>query len=111
MLVSLLGGEFEVIGTASSSAAAAQLASELHPDVMVLDLELSGRAGMELIRQISDGVSSPAIVVCTLESDPEVVDATFKAGAVGYVLKARSAMDLISAVHSAVKGQRFQSPS
>jgi DNA-binding NarL/FixJ family response regulator len=110
-MVSLLTREFQVVGTASTSAEAVQLASELHPDVMVLDLALSDRDGMELIYQVSHETPSPAVVVCTLESDPEVVDAAFKAGVLGYVFKARSAMDLVAAVKSAGNGHRFQSPS
>ena len=107
----MLGREFQIIGTASSYAEARQLVSELHPDVMVLDLALANHDGMELVRQIVHQTPSPAIVVCTLESDPEIVDAAFKAGVLGYVFKARSAMDLVSAVKSAGNGQRFQSPS
>jgi DNA-binding NarL/FixJ family response regulator len=109
-LVSLLETEFDVVGTASTGDAAVQLASQLDPHVVVLNLEISELNGIEVTRRITNR-GSPAVVVCSLEGDPEIVDAAFKAGALGYVVKARAAIDLITSVKSAAEGRRFVSPT
>lgn len=111
MLVSVLHAEFDVIGTAGTGSAAEQLVSDLHPDVAVLDLEISQLNGIEVTRRIMNSSPAPAIVVCSLESDPDIMNAALAAGALGYVLKARLAMDLVTAVKSAASGRRFVSPS
>jgi DNA-binding NarL/FixJ family response regulator len=108
---SLLGSEFEIMATAAEANSAIELASQLHPDVVVLDLELSGRTGIEVTRRIVEPAPHPAVVVCSLESDPDIVQAVRQAGALGYVLKSRLAIDLIAAVKAAAKGDAFLSPS
>ena len=110
-LVSLLGSEFEIAGTATDADSAIDLASELRPDIVVLDLELSGRNGIDVTRKIVEPRQHPAVVVCSLESDPDIVHAARQAGALGYVLKSRLAMDLIAAVRAAAKGDSFLSPA
>jgi DNA-binding NarL/FixJ family response regulator len=109
-LLSLLGSEFEIVATAADGDSAIELASELRPDVVVLDLELSGRSGIEVTKKIVEPVQPPAVVVCSLEADPDIVHAARQAGALGYVLKSRLAMDLITAVRAAAKGDPFLSP-
>jgi DNA-binding NarL/FixJ family response regulator len=54
---------------------------------------------------------SPAVVVCGLESDPDILEAVRQAGALGYVFKTRIAKDLTMAVKSVASGQSFVSPS
>jgi DNA-binding NarL/FixJ family response regulator len=77
----------------------------------VLDLEMPGINGIEVAKELIKSPSSPAVVICSVENDPEVVEAARQAGALGYVFKARVAEDLIVAVKSVARGQSFVSPS
>ena len=110
-LAALLEPEFELVGTAATSDSVMELLRRSHPDVVVLDLEIAERGGVELTRKIATHVHSPAVVVYSLESDPDIVKAVFDAGALGYVQKARIAIDLIAAVKSASNKRRFVSPN
>jgi len=109
-VVSVLESEFEIIAMAPDAESAVRLAAELAPDVVVLDLEISRRKGIEVTTRISEQTCAPAVVVCSLETDLDIVQATRNAGALGYVLKSRIAIDLIAAVRSAANGQPFLSP-
>jgi len=110
-VVSVLESEFEIVAMAPDAESAVRLAAELDPDVVVLDLEISRRKGIEVTTRISQQTGAPAVVVCSLETDPDIVQATRNAGALGYVLKSRIAIDLIAAVRSAANGQPFLSPT
>jgi len=67
--------------------------------------------GIEVTRELAKQHPSPAIVICSVESDPEVVEAAQQAGALGYVFKSRVAKDLVEAVKSVCPGQSFISPA
>lgn len=110
-VVSVLESECEIVAMAPDAESAVRLAAELHPNVVVLDLEISRRKGIEVTTRISRQTGAPAVVVCSLETDPDIIQASQKAGALGYVLKSRIATDLIAAVRSAANGRRFLSPT
>ena len=87
---------FELVGVASHGEEAVDLASELHPDVVLIDADLPDLDGLEVTRRICEG-SSPRMVILTgAEAEPEVdaVEA-HDAGASAYLPKARSAADLL----------------
>ena len=109
-VVSVLEPEFEIVPTAPDAESAVRLAAEVDPDVVVLDLEISRHKGIEVTTRISQQTGTPAVVVFSLETDPDIVQASRNAGALGYVLKSRIALDLIAAVRSAANGQPFLSP-
>jgi DNA-binding NarL/FixJ family response regulator len=108
-LVSILEVEFDVIKTAMDGKSSLEMIINCQPDVVVLDLEMPGLNGIEIARELMKYSPRPAIVICSVENDLEVVDAALKAGALGYVFKARAARDLIAAVNSVARGQSFVS--
>ena len=108
-IVSLLQSEFEVIATATDGESALKLICKHRPDVAVLDLRLPGINGMEIMKQTGNCGSRPSFVMCTIENDPDFVDAASRAGARGYVLKNRIATDLIAAVKAVAAGDCFVS--
>jgi DNA-binding NarL/FixJ family response regulator len=110
-LVSVLATEFEVVATAADGKAALECIRICQPNVVVLDLEMPGFNAIEVIKQLTKYPSSPAVVICSIENDPEIVEAARQAGALGYVFKARIAKDLIAAVKSVASGQSFVAPS
>jgi DNA-binding NarL/FixJ family response regulator len=110
-IVSVVATEFEVVATAADGRSALECIRLWRPNVAVLDLEMPGLNGIEVTKELTKDSSSPAVVICSVENDPEIVEAVRQAGALGYVFKARVAEDLIVAVKSVARGQSFVSPS
>jgi len=110
-ILSVVASEFEVVATAGDGRSALECIRLRRPNVAVLDLGMPGLNGIEVTRELTKDPSSPAVVICSVENDPEIVEAARQAGALGYVFKVRVAEDLIVAVKSAADGQSFVSPS
>jgi len=107
VLVSVLSPEFEVIATAGDGRSALDHIRQLKPAVAVLDLNMPGLNGIEVTREIMRLRLACCSVICSVESDPDLIAAAQTAGALGYVLKPRLNHDLVLAVKSAVCGQAF----
>ena len=106
----ILGSEFEIVDAVLDGRALVESALANSPDVLVVDISMPGLSGIEAIRSL--GPSLPkAVVVLTTHADPNLVEQAFRAGASGYVLKAKAAMDLAPAIHAALRGERFVSAS
>jgi DNA-binding NarL/FixJ family response regulator len=108
-LTSLLAVEFDVVATATDGKTALDFIRRYKPDVAVLDLGMPALNGIEVTRELAKNPPRLPVVICSVESDPEIVEAARQAGAVGYVFKARIEKDLILAVKSAVQGKPFVS--
>jgi len=118
-LVSLLETEFEVVAAAEDGKSALECIRRYAPDVAVLDLHMPGLNGIELTREVRKMAPkrdwsvfsrlSPAVVICSVEGDPEIIQEAQEAGALGYVLKTQMDRDLIKAVKSAAHGKWFVS--
>jgi len=109
-LASLLAAEFDVVATASDGKSALELIRHHKPDAVVLDLHMPLLNGIEITKQLADHSPIPSVVICSVETDPEIIGATRQAGALGYVFKSRVEKDLIPAVKLAVQGKPFASP-
>jgi DNA-binding NarL/FixJ family response regulator len=110
-LVSLLGAEFDVVATAKNGQLALECVRHYQPDIVVLDLDMPILNGIRVTRELRKLGPTPAVVICSVESDPEIVEAAQQAGALGYVFKMRMTRDLILAVKSAAAGEPFVSSS
>jgi DNA-binding NarL/FixJ family response regulator len=100
----------DVVGEGSHGRAAVQLAFEVRPDVIIMDLSMPIMSGVEAIRQIVDAGSDARILVLTITADgSDVLDALLS-GACGYLLKDASAEDIVAGVHAAVAGESMISP-
>ena len=107
-LTSLLATDFDVVATAADGKSALDLARYHKPDLVVLDLGMPVLNGLEVTRELAK--HSPSVVICTVETDPEIVEVLRQAGAIGYVVKMRVERDLILAVKSALQRKPFVSP-
>ena len=110
-LTSLLTAKFDVVATAADGKSALNIIRHCEPDLVVLDLQMSELNGMQVTRELAKHPHSPPVVICSLETDPEVVEAARQAGAVAYVFKTRVQKDLILAVKSVLQGRPFVSPA
>ena len=102
---------FEIIGEAGDGQSAVQLAIELEPDVVVLDIELPDIDGMEVTRQIVAKNSSAKILALSRHSERGIVSKTFACGALGYILKDSALEELIKAIETVVSEEKYLSPS
>jgi DNA-binding NarL/FixJ family response regulator len=109
VLTSLLEVEFEIVATAVDGPTALALVRHSKPDVVILDLVMPGSNGLEVIRELAKQPQSPPIVICTVETNPEIVAAALQAGATGYVFKERMGEDLVPAVRLVHRGRSFVS--
>src|SRR2546426_217194 len=99
-----------IVGEAETGRQAIQLAKELEPDVVVMDIAMPLLNGLEATRQIIKEVPSAKVLILSSYSDDEYVQQLSEAGAVGYLLKQTAAADLIKAIREARKGNAFFSP-
>ena len=107
-LVSLLAPEFDVVATAADGKSALEVINLYKPDLVLLDLEMPVLNGIKVIRRL--GKNRPPAVICSVETDPEVVETARQAGALAYVFKIRAEKDLVAALRSVLQGKPFVSP-
>lgn len=108
----LLGGEpgFHVVGAFSSAEAALAAAPWAQCDVLLVDIDLPGLSGVELIEEMHQKHPNLQALVHTISEDRDVVFAAIKAGATGYLLKGGSPRDLIESLHNLHMGGAPMSP-
>ena len=102
--------DFSVVGEAEDGLLAVQLAEQLKPDVVIVDMMMPRLNGMEAIRQITARLPDTHCIVLSMQSaDPYIVQA-LKAGAAGYVLKDSAPNEVANAIQQVVSGKRYLSP-
>jgi NarL family two-component system response regulator LiaR len=101
---------FKVVAEASNGEEAIKLASELHPDVIIMDIAMPGINGIEATRQIKLNSPNIIILVLTVYDDVEHVLGILESGADGYLTKNLSVEDIIKAIHSSIAGEMVLSP-
>ncbi|WP_193163845.1 LytR/AlgR family response regulator transcription factor [Microbulbifer hainanensis] len=89
-------GDCELLGEAGDAEAALAQVDELDPDLVLLDIEMPGRSGLELARELSARPNPPALIFCTAHD--EFALPAFATSAVGYLLKPVSAAQLGEAI-------------
>lgn len=106
----VLSSACEIVGTVENGPAALEAVVRLTPDVIVLDISMSGMTGLEVAGCVRRAGSTAAIVFLTMHADENVLSAAQSAGGIGYVIKPRLDLDLLCAVEHARAGQVFVSP-
>jgi DNA-binding NarL/FixJ family response regulator len=100
----------QVVADAPDGRAAIRLASELAPDVVIMDLNMPGPSGVETTRQLTALVPLTRVVVLTISVEDDDVMNAVMAGACGYLLKDSSIEDLIAGIRAAAAGESLISP-
>jgi DNA-binding NarL/FixJ family response regulator len=99
-----------VVGEAENGETAIRLASELAPDVVIMDLNMPGFGGVETTRRLSSLAPLSRVVVLTISADDDDVMNAVMAGACGYLLKDSSIQELIAGIRAASEGESLISP-
>lgn len=97
--------DIAVVGQAADGRSAVEIVDETEPDVVLMDLQLPQRSGLEATREILGARPDLAVLVLTMFDDDATVHAAIAAGAVGYLLKGADGEDILAAVRSAAAGQ------
>jgi DNA-binding NarL/FixJ family response regulator len=96
--------DFEVVGEGCDGASTLALVRERDASVLVLDLSMPGRSGVDLIKQIKDEKPALRILVLTMHAEQQYAVRAFKAGASGYLTKESASAELVSAVTKVASG-------
>jgi DNA-binding NarL/FixJ family response regulator len=99
-----------VVGEAPNGQTAIRLASELAPDVIIMDLNMPGLTGVETTSKLAGIAPLTRVVVLTISADDDDVMDAVMAGACGYLLKDSSIQELIMGIRAAASGESLISP-
>ncbi|MDE1154741.1 MAG: response regulator transcription factor [Acidobacteriaceae bacterium] len=101
----------QLTGEASNGDQALPLALELKPDVVIMDISMSGLNGLECTRKLTEQLPSAKVLILSMHRDPVYVREAMRAGAKGYLLKEDSDENLLSAIRHVARGNAFLSPA
>jgi DNA-binding NarL/FixJ family response regulator len=101
----------ELVGTANDGLRAVELATELRPDVVLMDLRMPNLDGVEATRQIRDAHPAVQVIALTTYADDTSVFGALRAGARGYLTKDASAEEIAHAITTVATGQAILDPS
>jgi DNA-binding NarL/FixJ family response regulator len=101
----------EVIGEAGDGEQAVERALELTPDVVLMDVKMPGRNGIDATRQIVSRNPEIAVLVLTMYEDDDSVFAAMRAGARGYLLKGADQDDVLRAISAVAAGEAIFGPA
>ncbi len=102
--------DFEVVGEAGNAQEAVLRAKLLQPDVLLCDVVMPGRSGIEVAREVREVAPETKVVMLSMQDDPAYVREAFGAGAMGYVLKEAADSELVRAVMEVANGGRYVNP-
>jgi DNA-binding NarL/FixJ family response regulator len=102
---------FDVVGEASDGAEAVDMAGELSPDVILMDVTMPELDGVEATRLVKAANPAIRIIMLTMHADQEVLAAAIRSGASGYLVKDCSTEEIADAIRSAVSGETTLSPA
>jgi two-component system response regulator DegU len=101
---------FDVVGEGGDGEEAIELAAELEPDVVLLDVTMPNLGGVEAAGRIHEAHPAMRIVMLTMHADAEVVADALRAGACGYLTKDSSTEEIADAIRLAASGETAVSP-
>jgi DNA-binding NarL/FixJ family response regulator len=105
-----LNTELVVVGEAQDGREAVRIASELKPDLMLMDLSMPRMNGIEAIKEIKKQHPEIKIIVLTVYKTEEYVLASLQAGADGYILKEANHAEFLLAIKNVLMGKHYLSP-
>jgi DNA-binding NarL/FixJ family response regulator len=100
-----------VVGEASDGAAAVELAVRRNPDVVVMDIRMSGMDGIEATRLLTERAPDCKVLLFTAHADRSLLARGFDAGAKGYILKEAAHQTLVRAIEKVAAGEGYVDPA
>jgi two-component system, NarL family, response regulator LiaR len=103
--------DLQVVGEAGNGSEAVSQAYSLHPDVVLMDLMMPGKDGIEATKEISAMLPETRVLVLTSFTADEQVFPAIKAGALGYLLKDTEPQELVQAIRQVYRGEPSLDPT
>ncbi len=103
--------DIQVVGEASNGLEAVELARQLKPDIVVMDVRMPVLSGIEATRRIRESMPKIQVLVLTAHDDDQYVFSLLEAGASGYLLKSAPISELVKAVRQVHEGESPLDPS
>src|SRR4030066_1259106 len=103
--------DVEVVGEARDGEEAVHLARQLRPDVVVMDISMPRKNGVEATQEIKRTFPDMQVLILTMHEEESYVFQLLRLGAAGYVLKRAAVTDLVEAVRAAARGEAFLYPA
>ena len=101
--------DIEVCGEAPDSATALELADQLNPDVVITDLNLPDKTGLEFVRLLIHGHSDIKILILSMHEEEVYAERCLRAGAKGYLMKCRHPANIVGAIREIASGRLYLS--
>jgi DNA-binding NarL/FixJ family response regulator len=102
---------YEVVAEAGNAEEALAAVEALHPDVVVMDVRLPARSGIEACRDIRSAHPDTRVLILTSYADDEALFSSIMAGAAGFVLKQVRGADLVGAIREVAAGRSLLDPA
>jgi two-component system, NarL family, response regulator NreC len=102
--------DIEIVGEASNASDAITFAQELRPDVVLMDVGMSGLSSFEATRQIRKQRAETRVIFLSMYDDEDYLSESVEIGASGYILKESPADQLVSAIREVHRGGNYLSP-
>jgi two-component system response regulator NreC len=103
--------DLQIVGEAADGREVVKKATELKPDVILMDIAMANLNGLEATKQIKKVLPESKIIMLTMHKNEEYVLQSFQAGASGYILKEGAVEELVSAIRSIHADKSFLSPT
>ncbi|OGO21518.1 MAG: DNA-binding response regulator [Chloroflexi bacterium RBG_16_51_16] len=103
--------DVEIVGEAGTASEAMELAAQVKPDVILMDIGLPDKSGIEATREIKNRFPGIAVVALTIHEDEEYFFKMLDAGASGYVPKRAAPEELLTAIRVAAAGEVYLYPT
>ncbi len=103
--------DVEVVGEAGDGRGALALVKALRPDVLLMDIAMTGMSGLEAAAQVKKECPGVKVIILSMHANEEYVMQALRAGAAGYLLKDAASVELELALKAAVAGQTYLSPA
>jgi len=103
--------DIETVGEAPTAERAVFEAMEHRPDVVLMDVVMPGKSGIEGMPAVLQAVPETKVLILSMQDDPRYVREAFDAGASGYVLKEAADSEVVSAVRAVAAGERYVHPA
>jgi two-component system response regulator NreC len=100
----------EIVGEARDGRQAVELAKELKPDVLLMDVSMPDLNGFDATRRVHEFDDAIRVLILTMHDEEELVARCLEAGAAGYILKDAPASQLLYAIETVRKGEKYLSP-
>ena len=109
-LKAMLEPRYEVVGLIHDGAKAFEAVQRLRPDLVLLDLNLPNRMGLDICRDVVRLSPAPKVIIVSMQAERIYTDESFRAGASGFVVKLSSDTELLAAVEAVLGGGTYRNP-